>query len=160
MTTAQQELGVRLGRFFESNGLPRSAGRLLGHLLTCEPPEQTFEQLVQAAGASRSTVSVATRLLVQLGLVERFGVHGERRDRYRLGPDPWTSLLRQDVESAAELKRLASDGLRALAPAPTSVRVRLRTMRAFYAFLEASYQPVLRRWERRGAAAPTPRRRR
>lgn len=136
----------RIARFFERNGLPRMAGRILGHLLTCDPAEQTFEELADATGASRSTVSVATRLLVQLELIERFGVPGERRDRYRLQEDAWTALLKQDMAAAAQLRGFAEDGLRRTA-SPT-VRTRLRAMKEFFGFLEDSYTPLLTRWEK------------
>ncbi len=142
------DFGERLGRFFENNGLPRVAGRVLGHLLTCDPGEQTFEQIVSATGASRSTVSVATRLLMQLELVERFGVRGERRDRYRLREDAWTAMLKQDVSAAAQLRSLAQDGLRLAKSAPPAVRTRLRSMREFFVFLEDAYSPLLTRWEK------------
>jgi DNA-binding transcriptional regulator GbsR (MarR family) len=139
----------RLGRFFEDNGLPRMAGRVMGHLLTCDPPEQTFDDVVEAVAASRSTVSVATRLLVQLGLVERFGVPRDRRDRYRLREDAWTMLLEQDMSAATQLKLLAEDGLQLLKSQPPAVRARLRAMKEFYAFLEEAYAPILAQWKKR-----------
>jgi DNA-binding transcriptional regulator GbsR (MarR family) len=139
----------RLGRFFEANGLPRMAGRVLGHLLTCDPGAQTFDEIVDATGASRSTVSVATRLLEQLELIERFGVPGERRDRYQLRDDAWTALLKQDVSAAAQLRGLAEERLKLARADSTAVRARLRSMREFFVFLEEAYTPLLSRWEKR-----------
>jgi hypothetical protein len=144
-----REFGERLGRFFEHNGLPRMAGRMLGHLLVCTPAEQRFDELVAALGASRSTVSVVTRLLEQLGLVERFGVPGDRRDRYRLRADAWTMNLKQDLRAASQLKTLADEGLALVAGQPPAARARLRAMKEFYAFLEGAYAPILQRWEKR-----------
>src|SRR5262245_17141963 len=120
----------RLGRFFESNGLPRMAGRVLGHFLTSEDAEQTFDDLVAAIGASRSSVSVATRLLIQLDLVERFGIPGERKDRYRIRADAWTRLLEQDIAAATQLRALAEEGLELVSAKAT--RARLREMREFF----------------------------
>lgn len=145
-----QDFGERLGRFFETNGLPRTAGRVLAHLLTCDPAEQTFDEIVDASGASRSTVSVATRFLMQQDLVERFGVPGERRDRYRLREDAWTALLKQDVAAASQLRGFAEDGLRLTARSP-AVRARLASMREFFVFLEDAYTPLLVQWEKRRA---------
>ncbi|MEY4580304.1 MAG: hypothetical protein RL701_5007 [Pseudomonadota bacterium] len=142
-----------LGRFFESNGLPRVAGRVLGHLLTCAPAEQTFDELVAVTAASRSTVSVASRLLVQLELVERFGIPGERRDRYRLREDAWTSLLKQDVSAATQLRKLAQHGLKQAQKQPATVRARLKAMRDFFIFLEGAYTPLLASWEKQRTQA-------
>jgi len=157
--TAAHGFADRLGRFFESNGMPRMAGRVMGHLLTCDPPEQTFDEIVDGVEASRSTVSVATRLLVRLDLVERFGVPGQRRDRYRIRDDAWTSMLRQDLSAATQLRLLAEDGLQLVRAAPRSAQARLRTMREFFIFLEKSYAPVLAEWEQRSARPDTRRRR-
>jgi DNA-binding transcriptional regulator GbsR (MarR family) len=143
------DFGQRLGRFVEENGLPRSAGRVLGHLLTCNPAEQTFDQIVEATGTSRSTVSVATRLLTQLNLVERYSVAGDRRDQYRLRNDAWTALLKQDVDAAAKLRGFADEGLRLADRSSPSVRGRLRAMKEFFSFLEQAYTPLLEEWEQR-----------
>lgn len=142
----------RLGRFFEKNGLPRMAGRVMGYLLVCSPPEQTFDELVAAVGASRSSVSVASQLLLRLELIERFGVTNDRRDRYRLSADAWTVMLRQDVTAARELKQLAERGLRSVKGRSQVQRERLQEMREFYAFLEESLVPLLAAWDRRRAA--------
>lgn len=148
----------KLGRFFEENGLSRMAGRVLGHLLTESPAEPTFDELVTALAASRSTVSVATRFLIQVGLVERFGVAGERRDRYRLREDAWTQLLRQDIAAATTLKLLAAEGLGLVGKESPAIRARLRAMKEFYTFLEAAYAPLLGRWSRRRGKAAARRR--
>ncbi|MEV4312314.1 hypothetical protein [Actinocrispum sp. NPDC049592] len=139
----------RLGRFFEANGLPRAAGRVMGRLLVCDPPEPTFDELVEAVGASRSTVSVAAQLLIRLDLVERFSVPGQRRDRYRLRDDAWTSMLKQDIAAARQLRALADDGLRVVGSQPPARQARLRAMREFSVFLEEAYTPILAEWEKR-----------
>ena len=158
MESALQSFSDRLGRFFEENGLPYMAGRVFGQLLISDPPEQTFDELVDELGASRSSVSVASRILVTLELIERVGVPGERRDRYRLREDAWTVVLRQDMVTATRLKQLAADGLRLLQSKPRAVRARLQEMQEFYTFLEQAYVPILRRWTaRRRAPARRPR---
>ena len=59
------------------------AGRILGHLLVCDPAHQTAEELARAIQFSRASVSTMTRLLIQSGLVERLVLPGHRRDRFR-----------------------------------------------------------------------------
>jgi DNA-binding transcriptional regulator GbsR (MarR family) len=145
---ADFDFADKLGRFFEKYGLPRMAGRVMGYLVTCAPAEQTFDDIVAAVAASRSSVSVATQLLLRLELIERFGVPDDRRDRYRLRDEAWTSMLRQDIASALELKQLAESGLHALKGAPRAQTARLRHMREFYTFLGESLVPLLAAWER------------
>lgn len=144
---ATYDFGDRLGRFFEHNGLPRMAGRIMGHLLVCVPAEQTFDEIVSAAGASRSSVSVATQFLIRIGIVERFGVPDDRRDRYRLRDGAWTSMLQQDIAAARELRELAEDGLGLMKGQPRAGSARLLAMREFYTFLETSLTPLLTQWQ-------------
>jgi len=155
---AQGALPDQLGRFFEDNGLPKMAGRVLGHLLVCAPPEQTFDEVVAGVAASRSSVSVATRLLIQLGLVERTSVRDDHRDRYAVSPGAWTTLLQQDIAAARRLKSLADEGLLQLSGQPKAVRARLLEMRRFYTFLDDAYTPILARWQKAAAAGPRRRR--
>jgi DNA-binding transcriptional regulator GbsR (MarR family) len=151
------EFSDKLGRFFEKNGLPRMAGRVMGHLLAATPPEQTFDEIVAAVGASRSSVSVATQLLLRLQFIERFSVPEERRDRYRLAADAWTVILRQDLEAARELRALAERAIQS-AKAERVPLGQLEQMRDFYGFLEESLEPLLAKWERRRRSPSPPRR--
>jgi hypothetical protein len=130
--------------FFAAHGLSPIAGRLLAHLLVCDPPEQSFEMLCEAASASRASISTTTRLLAQLGLLER--VPGRRRSfRYRLHSDAWTRLLEDDLRSAVRLRELATSGF-ALVKRGRSRR-RLEAMQAFYAFLETGTARLLATWQ-------------
>ena len=132
--------------FFAAHGLSPIAGRLFAHLLVCDPPEQSFEALCDALGASRASISMMTRLLVQIGLVERLPGRG-RRLSYRLHPHAWTHLLEDDLRSATRLRELATVGLRHLRRKRPQARQRLATMQQFYAFLEKETAHVLAKWK-------------
>ncbi len=69
-------LSRTLALFFEEMGFPRMAGRILGWLLICDPPEQSAGQLAGVLQASKGSLSTMTRLLIQMGLVERVGLPG------------------------------------------------------------------------------------
>src|SRR5690349_14179002 len=74
----------RLGLLAEESGMPRMAGRVLGWLLICEEPRQSFGEIVEALGASKGSISAMTRILQQLGLIERVTQGGDRRDFFQL----------------------------------------------------------------------------
>ena len=57
--------------YFEQMGLPRMAGRVLGVLLIAEPPQQSLNDLCEMLQASKSSVSTTTRLLIEMGLIDR-----------------------------------------------------------------------------------------
>ena len=132
--------------FFAAHGMSPIAGRLFAYLLVCDPPEQSFETLCEALGASRASISMMTRLLVQIGLVERLPGRG-RRLSYRLDPQAWTHLLEDDMRSAMRLRELATVGLRLLQRRRPQARQRLAAMQQFYAFLEKETAQVLTKWK-------------
>ncbi len=135
------------GLYFESTGLTRMEGRIIGWLLICDPPHQSMGDLVEALGASKSSISVALRTLVTLYLIEQVRVPGERRDYYRASSDMWTRSFRARMHQLIELRDLAEHGLTLLAEMPKAQRKRLELMRDMNDFLAQEFPKLLDRWD-------------
>ena len=136
---------------FERQGLFRMAGRVIGWLLICDPPEQTFNQLAEGLQASKGSISTVMKLLVPSRIVERVSRPGERRDYYRCLPGAWYDLAREQSTHYGEVKKLAGRGLELLADAPAARRERLQAMHDFYAWLEREMPALWERWRREQA---------
>ena len=67
-----------MGLWFEKFSMPRMMGRIYGWLLICENPQQSSQEIGDAVGGSKGSVSTNTRVLVQFGLIERIGIPGKR----------------------------------------------------------------------------------
>ncbi len=134
---------------YEAAGIPRTAGRILGWLMICDPPEQTASQLVEALGASKASISTMTRLLVQMHLIERVPKRGSRQNYFRIRPGTWSERVKSGLASLCIYKTLAEKGLRLLKNAPPQRRERLHEMRELYAFFEVELQGLFERFERR-----------
>ncbi len=126
----------QLGGYFESNGLTRLAGRLLGWLLVCDPERQSSEELATALAASSGGISINARMLIQFGFVERLGIAGDRRTYFRLRPNAFLAGEQQRVRAMADMQDLADAGLRALRDAPPERVRRLQQMRDLSAYME------------------------
>ena len=135
------------GLFVEGAGLPRMAGRILGWLLICDPPEQTMQDLTHALQASKSSISTMTRLLIQFRMVERVSLPGKRRDYYRVPPDFWERWLEESVSKVAEFRKMAARGLDLLHDEPASRRQRLQAMHDVYLLLEQAYPRMVAEWK-------------
>ena len=138
---------------FERAGLSRSAGRILGWLLICDPPQQTMTDLVDALQISKSSVSTATRTLMQIGLIQRISLPGIRQDFYRMTEGVWQNSIREQYSQVKEIRKLAERGITLLADQPVEQRERLRGMRDLYAFMEIEIPRLLEHWEARQQAA-------
>lgn len=146
-TSEKKELTETFGNLFERVGVPRMAGRIWGWLLVCDPPHQTAAELAEAVGASRSSVSTMTTLLVQFGLIERIGLPGERNRFYRIKPGAFTQLVKARMSLTAEVREVAERGLELLKGEPPRARRRLEECRDFYAFFEKEFLALVEKWE-------------
>jgi len=137
-----------VGIVFEQTGLPRMAGRIFGWLLISDPPHQSTDQLTEALMASKGSISTTTRLLIQIGLIERFSLPGVRHDYFRLRPDAWQYMIRHGLEDEIKMfRQLAEHGLELLADKTPLTPKWLEEMRDVYSFLEQEFPAVLERWE-------------
>lgn len=134
--------------FWEGQGLPRIAGRIVGLLLVCDPPYRTPRQLAEELGASKGSVSAMTRLLLASGTIEVVPIPGERATWYQLSPDSLEQKLERRLTEMVAFRALAERGLTLLEDAPASQRERLETVRSLYAFLERELPALMERWRR------------
>jgi DNA-binding transcriptional regulator GbsR (MarR family) len=135
--------------WFEGNGLPRGAGRVLGWLLVCDPPEQSSDDLATVLQASAGAISTNTRLLVTAGLVERTGVPGDRRAYHRIRPDAWSGLVDAQQQQVAALTRVARRGLELLDDRPEERRARVAALADLAEFWQEQYPTLIAAWRER-----------
>ena len=134
------------GLYFEQFGLARTAGRMLGWLLVCDPPHQTMDELVEALQVSKSSISTMSRLLIQIGLVSKVSFPGERKDYYRVGENAWIQGWETKNNQTTQMKRMAAQGLALLPEEESERRERLQEMYDLYAFLEEELPKLSQRW--------------
>ena len=122
-------------------------GRVLGVLLTSDPPERTAEELAGELGASRGSISQATRTLIRMGMVRRFRRPGERRDYFRMQPHAWQETTRQQMALIGVFQQMAERGLKLLGSDDPEAKRNLEEMRDFYGFWEKELPAALARWD-------------
>lgn len=105
-TEAQSEFIEKTGRWWEQIG-SRSAGRILGWLMICEPPHRSASELQTELALSAGSVSTQTTALERIGFVERVTFPGDRASYYQLRPHVWIELMRSEEARLAELGDLA-----------------------------------------------------
>ena len=132
--------------FWERQGLPRIAGRIVGLLLVCDPPHRSSKQLVEELGASKGSVSAMTRLLLQSGTIEPVAVPGDRATYYQLSPGSVERKLEARLAAMVGFRALAEAGLELLDDAPPERRARLEAVASLYSFLERELPLLLERW--------------
>lgn len=148
-TDAELDFVDEVAAFFATEGLPHIAGRVIGWLLICDPPEQSAAQLAQALQVSRSSISSTMRLLTPSGLVEGVRRRGDRQEYFRIAADGWSRMLAGRYARTAAFREVTERGLDVLADAPPSRRERLANVAELYRFLEYELPALWARWEQR-----------
>jgi DNA-binding transcriptional regulator GbsR (MarR family) len=136
----------QMGLAAEADGFTRIAGRLFGALLLSDGP-RSLDELADALGVSKASVSTDARRLLERGVVERVGRPGDRRDYYQLAPDFFGRLIRHRVARWTALHRHVVEMRRAAPEQPRTVRDRFDYIDAVHEFVLARVEEALRQWD-------------
>lgn len=126
-------------------GVPPTAARLYGYLLLSENPV-SLDRIVADLEISKSTASVAARLLQMYTLVRRSGQRGTRRVLYEASDD-YNGMINAQKRSLEQLAALIQDGAQCSSSKKT--RERLRTMAEFYLVNRNAMESAQREWSSR-----------
>ena len=132
-----------IGLYFEQMGLPRMAGRILGALLISDPPSQSISDLSERLQASKSSISIMARLLVERGLIERVASPVPRRDYYRFKPGGWIIYMRQWLGLVSGLHQITERGMLLMANKPDPLKKRLQDAHDLFSNIEQEFPPIL-----------------
>lgn len=80
----QRQLIESLGRFNESEGMQPVAGRIVALLMIMDKEHFTFDEIVAELNISKSSASVAIKMLQIKGLIEYFTQPGDRKRYFRI----------------------------------------------------------------------------
>jgi DNA-binding transcriptional regulator GbsR (MarR family) len=106
----------RVAMYLARDGVPPIAGRVLGWLMVCAPPEQSAGQISTAIGASRASLTSNLRLLSSMGFLTQRTRPGERTVYYRMADNAWAVVVERQVASITSFLDITRDGLGLVGP--------------------------------------------
>lgn len=128
---AHERFVEQLGLLWESQGLSRIAGRVLG-FLTLQDGPRNLDDIAGALAVSKGSVSHEARQLQQLNLVERVPAGpGDRRDYYVVRSDLPLTVLEHRARELDNLA-IALEQALALPETPAVVTERLARFARFH----------------------------
>lgn len=125
-------------------GVPPVAARLYGHLLLCPHPV-SLDEITEDLGISKSSASVAARLLESYTLARRHSEAGTKRALYAVSDD-YEAMIRQQNRLLDSLADQLNAGSKIADSA--EVRARLGEMEDFYRVMRGAMEDAMRRWKR------------
>ncbi|HUU24560.1 MAG TPA: MarR family transcriptional regulator [Methyloceanibacter sp.] len=148
------EFVERMGLITQADGLPRIAGRIMGLMIVHGGPFG-FAELADRLSVSRASISTNTRLLEDLGVIERTATPGDRQDYFRLSRQPYARMLRGIVERMHRAREVVERAQTALPQDMAGAQERLAELDAFYEALIDSFGNVIEAWDtKRQISAP------
>lgn len=154
MDDARRGFAEDFGILFERLGGARMLGRVLGMLFVADPPDMTAEQLATELQASRGSISQATRLLIQIGLIQRINKPGVRADFYRVRRDAWVESSRQRQGEIIAMLEMFERGAALMEGRSQESQAALRHSVEFLAFWLEEFQSIFDRWNERTERTP------
>ena len=134
------------GVYFAQGGSTRMYGRVLALLLIATEPGLSTSQLRESLGASKGAISSATRVLEQIGFVERFHVRGSRETFFRVKPGVWSDMIVSKSHYLTRVKEMAEEALNIKELTPEAVD-KLEELRDVHAFFANAFMGLVERWE-------------
>lgn len=129
-------------------GVPQTAARLYGYLLLSAEPV-SLDRITADLEMSKSSASVAARLLEQYTLARRHGERGSKRALYAVSEN-YEGMLTEQNRLLMSLAELMQAGAGGVASGPAAAR--LEEMAAFYLAIREAMETTLRRWRGRRRA--------
>lgn len=125
-------------------GVPPVAARLYGHLLLCPRPV-SLDQITEDLGISKSSASVAARLLESYTLAHRHSEPGTKRALYAVADD-YEAMIRQQNRLLDALAEQLNAGAGSIPS--REVNARLEEMAEFYRVMRGALEDAMSRWKR------------
>lgn len=140
----EQRFVEDMARLLVPSGVPRIAARLYGHLLLCPRPV-SLDQITEDLGISKSSASVAARLLETYTLARRHSEPGTKRALYAVADD-YEAMIRQQNRLLDALAEQLNAGV-GIVPSK-EVNARLEEMAEFYRVMRGAMEDAMSRWQR------------
>lgn len=142
LTESKQRFIGDVARLMVPWGVPQTAARLYGYLLLSDEPVG-LDRMTADLEMSKSSASVAARLLEQYRLVQCHGERGSKRVLYKASEN-YDGMLTEQNRLLDGLAEVLQNGAGAATSAKT--RARLEEMAGFYLTMRKSMDTVLQKW--------------
>ncbi len=131
----------------EELGYPRIYGQILGWLLICDPPHQSFPDLMENLDISKASVSNVTRMLLERGLIEKVRVQGERQMYFKLRKGSLVDFMEKQISLTQELEAVTAKALKLVEDKKETDPERLKKVNHFYRFISEQVRLLIQKYK-------------
>jgi len=132
----------QMGLVFEAEGLPRISGKIFAYLVVGDEAFSLAE-LSEKLQVSRGSISTNTRLLENIGMVERVSRPGDRQSYYSITENPYARLLEGSIQRLRKAHRVVENAESELFAGDESALEKLGELSNFYGRFIEGYESIL-----------------
>lgn len=140
-----EEFSMKIEEF----GHPRIYGQILGWLLICDPPHQSFPDLMKNLDISKASVSNTTRMLLERGLIEKLRIQGERQIYFKLKEGSLIDFMEKQLQITLDLEAITSKGLELAKKEKNTDSERLKNANDFHQFLAEESKNLIEKYKKK-----------
>jgi DNA-binding transcriptional regulator GbsR (MarR family) len=100
----------KVGLFYESAGIPRISGRIVGLLLVLEEPISP-EEMSKILGVSRSSISTNLGVLRLYKFIEEVRFPGDRKEFYKYSENAMENILKIKLSQYDPFRTILQEGM-------------------------------------------------
>lgn len=148
-TATEEELIQEFGNLYETYGLKRLEGLIVGLLLTQDEPV-SLDDMVELLNHSKGPISVAVRRLDDIGLIKKVAGPVNRRNYYVAHSDLFYNNFKFNMETVQKNREIAERFLERIEEdeeGREETIENLKHMQLFYRHMEDFYQDFSKKWE-------------
>ncbi len=137
------------GLFFESMGLTRMSGRILGYLMVTDKEKVSFEEFTQVLQASKSSISTNLKALTGVMFIKTVTIPGDRKTYYELSPDIcWSDILKKRTHDLKVMITLFKKGYHLRSNTKDQPSQWIENAISFYEWLLQEMGNLIEKWEK------------
>jgi DNA-binding MarR family transcriptional regulator len=136
-----------MGMYFESQGIPRIGGRILGLLMIAHEP-LSADDIAKTLKVSRASVSTNMRPLIISGMVDKMSPLHDRSTYFVFSEAALEQRMVVGIQASAVFKKVAEQGFAAL-PAKDPARARMQRSIEWSDLLVDSFENAIAVWRKR-----------
>lgn len=130
----------------EQSGRPRIFGQILGWLMICDPPHQSFPDLMENLEISKASVSNVTRLLLEKGMIEKVRIKGERQIYFQVRRNSLSQIIENQINEILNMNKVLKSGLNLAEKENSENAERLRVAFDYNSYLAKEIPALLKKY--------------
>jgi DNA-binding transcriptional regulator GbsR (MarR family) len=139
----------KFGVYYKKTGHQPMVGRLMAYLMLAEPPQKTFEEIVEFLVSSKSAVSNTLNMLMYMGIVDYVKITGDRKRYFRLNQNAWNTMFEAQIQEFSNLRGLVQEILNLRSEQFPELNKEISDFKLLLELYEKEFPDILNQWKQK-----------